>query len=470
MGPLDARAFEILAAHAKLAEIVALTRAVVGAAADTRRAAWIDAATVKEKLEELKLERADGVTPHGNAIDVLERGPESSDESALAGALWAHVVADAAPKTHEDEDKAAAQLLWLAANTPFDATGLVDKALGDGADGLWAAIADQVRRIDDPARAKGGPFGRGEALCGCTALAMSVSPAAVKQSNALAIELKDAALVKIVAPSPLAPARLSTPPPPGSAPPPPLEQGADATKAAALDPAPTASLRPGSGAPPPMTPSRPPSRHPADITARLSSRPPPQERSMERTEERMTGEMLPTPRGPLATAALALTGLLFLFHLTRLVAKLALAYKRPAEVTLSKDSVRIHARTELLGRTLRERDIVIARSGLAKATREVRYPRVAFYAGLLALALGRYVGMATLVDGVRSASPSLLLTGVLIVAIGIGLDFILGSLAPGVSGRVRVAFVPRSGSAVCVGGVDAKRADAALQLLAAPRV
>jgi hypothetical protein len=190
---------------------------------------------------------------------------------------------------------------------------------------------------------------------------------------------------------------------------------------------------------------------------------------MDRIEERMTGEMLPTPRGPVATAALAFTGILFVMHAARIVGKLALAYKRPAEVTLSKDSVRIRARTELLGRTLRERDIVIARAGLAKATREVRYPRLAFYAGLFALALGSYVGVATLVDGVRSASPSLLLTGIVIVAIGIGLDFFLGTLAPGATGRVRVAFVTRSGATVCVGGVDAKRADAALQLLAAPR-
>lgn len=94
---------------------------------------------------------------------------------------------------------------------------------------------------------------------------------------------------------------------------------------------------------------------------------------------------------------------------------------------------------------------------------------MSFYAGLLALAVGSYVGVATLVDGVRAASPSLLLTGLVIVAAGIGLDFLLGSLAPGATGRVRVAFVPRKGPTVCIGNVDAKRADAALRKLSHAR-
>jgi hypothetical protein len=135
-------------------------------------------------------------------------------------------------------------------------------------------------------------------------------------------------------------------------------------------------------------------------------------------------------------------------------------------VTLSDDGVRIHARTEMLGRTLRERDIVISRAALARATREVRYPRIGFYAGLLALAIGSYFGVSAFVDGVRTASPSMLLTGLVVIAVGIGLDFLLGSLAPGATGRVRIAFVPRRGAAVCVGGLDPKRADAALQRLA----
>ena len=107
------------------------------------------------------------------------------------------------------------------------------------------------------------------------------------------------------------------------------------------------------------------------------------------------GELGVTPRGPAATTALALTGILFVLHAVRLVARLALAYKRPAELTVSESGVHIHARTELLGRTVRERDHVILRSALTRATRDVRFPHLAFYAGLLALAVGSYLGVAT---------------------------------------------------------------------------
>jgi hypothetical protein len=97
-----------------------------------------------------------------------------------------------------------------------------------------------------------------------------------------------------------------------------------------------------------------------------------------------------------------------------------------------------------------------------RVVREVRFPRAAFYAGLLALALGSYIGVRSFVDGVRAASPSLLLVGLLVVAAGIGADFVLGSLLPGAGGLCRLAFVPRSGRTLCIGQVDAGRADDAI--------
>jgi hypothetical protein len=119
----------------------------------------------------------------------------------------------------------------------------------------------------------------------------------------------------------------------------------------------------------------------------------------------------------------------------------------------------------MLGRTLRERKVVIGREGLVRAAREVRYPRLPFYAGLLALVIGSYIGVATLVDGVRAASPSLLLTGLVIVAVGIALDFALGSIAPTARGHCRVVFVLRKGGSICITVGDVDSADAALTRL-----
>ena len=382
----EVRAFNALAKHARLGDLVTLTRELALATATARKAFSPDKEKLEARAAELKLTKEDAATDLGNALSVLERGPEDDAERALACALYAHVLAESVPKGRDEEDKVAGDALWLATHTPFDATRLFDRALGESAGDLWGAVADRVRRVDE---GKLATLGRGEAVLGCAALAMSSSEAAQKRATKLATEVTDPVLARIL------------------------------------------SGRPRSGT------------------------------------ERMTGELTAAPRSPIATAALAFTGILFVVHGARLLARLALAYRRPAEVTVTADSVCIHARTLVLGRTLRDREIVFARMSLVRATREVRFPGTLLYTGLLALAIGSYVGVLTFVDGVRAASPSLLLLGIVVIGVGIGLDFVLGSLAPGSRGRCSVVFVPRRGKSVCVGEVDAKHADVAMSKLAA---
>lgn len=185
-------------------------------------------------------------------------------------------------------------------------------------------------------------------------------------------------------------------------------------------------------------------------------------------DHRLEGELEGTPRGPVTTTALAITGLLFALAVARLVGRFALSYRRPAEVVVSPSGVKVTSKTLLLGRTIREEEFHITHASLRRATREVRYPRAGLYAGLFALAVGSYLGLSLFVDGVRAASPSLLLTGLLFVAAGIGLDFALGSVLSGARGRCRVQFLPSTGKGVCVVDVDPKRADEALALLRRP--
>lgn len=390
-GPASARgesAYDALGKHPRLADLVTIARAVITHVAEAR-SADAKGPSARALAEEAKLSAGDAATPFGDPIATLERGPENDSERALVCALWAHAIAESPPKTQETEDRLASDILWLATHTPYDVTPLLDRALGESAGEIWAAVADRVRRIDAH---KLPDLGRGEALLGAAALALSTSTTAAKQAKALASELKDPALLRIFA------------------------------------------GQKGSGA----------------------------------ADEHIVGEMAAVPRTPLATTALALSGLLFLIHGVRLVAKLALAYRRPAEVTLSGQSVKIHFRTIILGRTLRERTVIFGREGLVRAAREVRYPNAAFYAGLLALALGSYVGISTFVEGARAASPSLLMIGFLITAAGIALDFGLASIAPSTKGLCRVLFVPRKGASICIGAVDAARADTALARLSAP--
>jgi hypothetical protein len=120
----------------------------------------------------------------------------------------------------------------------------------------------------------------------------------------------------------------------------------------------------------------------------------------------------------------------------------------------------------MLGRTLGDRKLLVPRVSLVRAVREVRYPQLASYAGLLALAVGSYVGISALADGVRSASPSLVVSGIVIVALGLAFDFALSVLLPGARGRCRIVLLSRDGRRLCVGNVDVDRADALLSRLA----
>jgi hypothetical protein len=384
----DLRAYDSVAELPRVTDVAVVARAVLIELAAARRASVSDQGKVPRLLEERQLSREEGATPFGNALDVLQRGPEDDAERALARALAARaLLAEAAAG---DEDAVARDVLWLAAQTPFDATGLVDRALGERARPFWRSLADHLRHID------GGPasgVARGEALVGAAALASSADGMARELAARLAGEVRDAVVARVLS--------------------------ARTTGGAEGDPG--SALR---------------------------------------------GELSPTPRGPVTTTLLAMSGVLLALYVARLLGSMAFAYRRPAEVSLSEDGgVRVRWRTELLGRTLRDGEVVLPRATLARAAREIRYPRLPMYAGLVALSVGSYLGVAAFVDGVRAASPSLLGTGLAVVALGLAIDFALSSIAPSARGKCRLLFVSRDGRTVCVGGVETGLADALLARL-----
>lgn len=166
------------------------------------------------------------------------------------------------------------------------------------------------------------------------------------------------------------------------------------------------------------------------------------------------------------TAALAACGWLTVSAAARLLARAALGLKRPTELRLTAAGVEVRTRTEILGRVLREADLVLPLAGLARASRDVRYPAIATYAGLLALLLGSWVGAGLVFDGTRAASPSMLGAGLLVLAVGVGVDLALTTLLPARAGRCRVWLVPRRGPMVCVAAVDRATAERFLSALA----
>lgn len=334
--------------------------------------------------------RLDNQTTLGDAVAVLERGPQSRSDQVLLGALLARAVASSPPAGVEAEDRAAGELLWLAAHGGVDAFASLDAALGPRASGLWGALCDLVRRIE---RGREAQFDRADALTGALALREAGLDEGRAAARRLADEVEDTTLRDLL-------------------------RG-----------------RGGSG------------------------------EASEAVGAKLTGEMQPAPRSTVVTVLMAVTGLLLIEAAGRWLARAALQRRQPAELEVTSEGVRIRTRTEMLGRVLREAEYLVPRAGLAVASREVRFPRLALYAGLLALALGSYVGASLLGDGFKAASPSLLGQGLLVVALGIAIELAATALVPGTRGRCRVVLVPRKGAALCVGEVDAGEAQRTLASL-----
>lgn len=184
--------------------------------------------------------------------------------------------------------------------------------------------------------------------------------------------------------------------------------------------------------------------------------------------ERLEGELSLPPFGPVATTLLTITGALFVLQLGRVLLRFVLAFRRPASISIGPNGLSLHQRTELLGKVLRERSIVVPLSSLVRVTRETRYARAGMYAGLVALVVGSYFGMGLLVDAVRvpGGSASLFGLAVLMMVVGLALDFTFSNAADTARGKCRMLVVPQRGRTLCLGSLDPARADAMLATIA----
>lgn len=184
--------------------------------------------------------------------------------------------------------------------------------------------------------------------------------------------------------------------------------------------------------------------------------------------ERLDGELSLPPFSPLLTAVLTVTTLLFVLQLGRVLLRWVLAFKRPASISIGPNGLELQQRTELLGKVLRERSVVVPLSSLSRVTRETRYARVGMYAGLIALVVGTYFGMGLFVDAVRVPGGSASLFGLAIVmmVLGLMLDFTFSSASDTVRGKCRMLVVPQRGRTLCLAALDPARADAMLATIA----
>jgi hypothetical protein len=184
------------------------------------------------------------------------------------------------------------------------------------------------------------------------------------------------------------------------------------------------------------------------------------------SEAALHGLLSPVPRPAWLTVLLALSGVLLLRGLALVVGDKVLGLRRDARVELGPGGLELRAKVALLGRELRDVRATYPHDGLASIARDVRFPSLPLYAGLLALLIGTYAGVSFLSWGVQAASPRLLGYGLLALILGVALDLALVSLLPGLKGECRLVIVPTQGPKVCVGRLEIASTDRLLADLA----
>jgi len=134
----DARAYDELSRHARIADLASIAARILTTAEELQRGEPASA-EVDKLATERQLLRQDAESTFGNALDVLARGPADERERSLARALAAHALASQ-PFEAMDDERRAKTVLRLSARTPFDATSLLDRSLGEGAERVWQAL------------------------------------------------------------------------------------------------------------------------------------------------------------------------------------------------------------------------------------------------------------------------------------------------------------------------------------------
>ncbi len=172
----------------------------------------------------------------------------------------------------------------------------------------------------------------------------------------------------------------------------------------------------------------------------------------------LRGRVARPRRGPVVEALRLASGVAMIGWALRGVGAL-LGFRRVAEVELVPGGIRVRARAELLGRTVRERDETFTSAALGSLARRVRYPMLPLLVGALSLSTGVLAGGLFVFDAVRSGETFLLVIAALAILGGAGLDLAIDVIVPGRHGRVAVDFVALPNRRVRVDGVDAREAD-----------
>jgi hypothetical protein len=178
-------------------------------------------------------------------------------------------------------------------------------------------------------------------------------------------------------------------------------------------------------------------------------------------DEAVRGELGPRPRHPVTVVLLAFTGILFIARVGQALGRVLLLRRAPTTVRLNEHGLELLCRQEILGRVVRERRLIVPVEHIRTVEREMRFPRLGLYAGLMALAFGTLIGTRLFVDGLRTTglSLSLIAVGLAFVLVGVALDLVLSGLGDSMRGRCRLVVTTHRGRGWAIGNLDPSGVD-----------
>lgn len=157
----------------------------------------------------------------------------------------------------------------------------------------------------------------------------------------------------------------------------------------------------------------------------------------------VTGEVEGFERAWVARVLGTITGWSALTGATRTALRVVFSLRRPCTVTLDGTALRVHGRTEILGRTVRSFDLRLPLANLTEVRRETRFPMLPVSASVFALSVGSILGAKYVVEGARAPYFPLIGIGLGLLSAGILFDFLMRALFPGLEGKVRLTVRAR---------------------------
>jgi hypothetical protein len=165
------------------------------------------------------------------------------------------------------------------------------------------------------------------------------------------------------------------------------------------------------------------------------------------------------PRGgPVREAARIASGWALVSWCARLLLALT-GVERSVEALLVRGGIEMREKVTLLGRVVREQEELVPIAGLARLSRDVRYPALHLLIGLTTLSAGVLIGGIMVADAVRSGATWFLVLGAAIIVVGAGLDLALDVLVPARKRHVAIELASSAGSVRRIEGVPPDAAE-----------